>query len=236
MDILEEKLGALHGGCVLDVATGRGDFLAFLKQCFNDTSLLIGIDHDLDRLDQAGENVNLDGVCFSLMDAANLGFKSDSFDTVSISNSLHHMPDLEATLREMKRVLKPGGLFIVNEMFRDGQTEKQRCHVDLHHWWAEIDRLAGVSHNETYTRSEVSRFIAGLGLTSVFTHEDPHEDENPVGKDQITLLSGVIDEYPNKIRNSAEYDRLRKKGEQIKKRITKIGFSWATHLVLIGRK
>ncbi|MDH4156424.1 MAG: class I SAM-dependent methyltransferase [candidate division Zixibacteria bacterium] len=236
MDILKEKLRSAHGGSVLDIATGGGSLLAYLKECFDDTALLVGIDNSPERLKQAGETVKVDGVCFLTMDAANLAFKSDSFDTVGIANSLHHMRDLPTTLREMKRVLKPGGLFVVSEMFRDGQTQAQRCHVDLHHWWAEIDRLAGISHNETYTKGEIAGFVSDLELTDIFTHEDPHDDLNPVDDKQMKELIGVIDDYPNKINGHSEYDRMTAKGEQLKKRITDIGFSWATHLMLIGRK
>jgi len=56
------------------------------------------------------------------MDAREMAFADASFYTVCISNSLHHMADLERVLAEMARVLRPKGRFIVAEMYCDGQT------------------------------------------------------------------------------------------------------------------
>ena len=46
-------------------------------------------------------------------DAENLDFPSDSFDVVYSHGVLHHTPDIEAAVREIHRVLKPGGRAIV---------------------------------------------------------------------------------------------------------------------------
>jgi ubiquinone/menaquinone biosynthesis C-methylase UbiE len=43
------------------------------------------------------------------MDAMRLDFPDDTFDIVYAANLLHHLPDANAALREMHRVLKPGG-------------------------------------------------------------------------------------------------------------------------------
>lgn len=48
-----------------------------------------------------------------LSDAENLPFKDDSFDSVFMVASLHHLPDPEKALVEARRVLKPGGIFVM---------------------------------------------------------------------------------------------------------------------------
>ena len=48
-----------------------------------------------------------------VMDAAALRFKGENFDLVTLVRVLHHLPDPAAELREMHRVLRPGGYAIV---------------------------------------------------------------------------------------------------------------------------
>ena len=64
----------------------------------------------------------------------------------------------------MGRVCKPGGQFIISEMYRDGQTETQQTHVALHHWWAAVDTAEGILHHETYTRQELVEITEKIGL------------------------------------------------------------------------
>jgi ubiquinone/menaquinone biosynthesis C-methylase UbiE len=49
-----------------------------------------------------------------LADAGALPFPDESFDTLSIANALHSLPDCRAALREFNRVLKRGGTFSAN--------------------------------------------------------------------------------------------------------------------------
>lgn len=47
---------------------------------------------------------------YSVQDATNLPYANETFDAVVIANALHIMPDPDRALREIHRVLKPGGL------------------------------------------------------------------------------------------------------------------------------
>ncbi len=47
-------------------------------------------------------------------DAAHLDLTNNSFDTVNIANAIHCLPEVESSLSEMYRVLKPGGLLLGN--------------------------------------------------------------------------------------------------------------------------
>jgi ubiquinone/menaquinone biosynthesis C-methylase UbiE len=144
-------LNTIQGGKILDVATGRGGFIPFLLENIQKIEEIIAIDNNA-RGEVAFQAFKDQPVHFQVMDAANLDFEAETFDTVCIANSLHHMADLPAVLAEMLRVLKTGGTFLVYEMYRDGQQETQLTHVHLHHWWAAIDTGMGIPHNETYTR------------------------------------------------------------------------------------
>ncbi|MGC4081769.1 MAG: class I SAM-dependent methyltransferase [Vicinamibacterales bacterium] len=49
-----------------------------------------------------------------LADAAALPYPDASFDTVNVANAIHCFPDIDGALRDIHRVLKPGGTFAVN--------------------------------------------------------------------------------------------------------------------------
>ena len=85
---------------------------------------------------------------FEQMDARHLAFPDDSFDTACVSNSLHHFANPGPVLAEMLRVVRRGGHLVVNEMYRDGQSETQATHILLHHWWASVNRIRGEMHRE----------------------------------------------------------------------------------------
>ncbi len=55
---------------------------------------------------------NVDGV---LADAEDLPFRDGWFDLVTCRRAAHHVPDLERALREMRRVLRPGGHLLVDD-------------------------------------------------------------------------------------------------------------------------
>ena len=52
-------------------------------------------------------------------DAERLPFEDASFDRVSSNGVLHHTPDMSAALREIRRVLRPGGRFCVRTCTRE---------------------------------------------------------------------------------------------------------------------
>jgi SAM-dependent methyltransferase len=58
---------------------------------------------------QAAKNEGLDGLEFVVTDGANLPFPDGSFDVVVCSEILEHVPDLDAVLAEIARVLVKGG-------------------------------------------------------------------------------------------------------------------------------
>ena len=140
MGIFEEVLNKIDGGRVLDVATHEGGFVHILKDNLQSYTQIIGIDINVQAIVKAHNSIGNKQIKFMVMNAEQLNFANNSFDTVSISASLHHLTDIRQVLTEMMRVLKPGGNFIVAEMHRDGQTEAELTTIFLHHWVASVDQ------------------------------------------------------------------------------------------------
>jgi ubiquinone/menaquinone biosynthesis C-methylase UbiE len=101
---------------VLDVATGTGRVPLLLLAQADFTGLVVGVDRSLRMMAQAevaAEQYN-GRVIFMRQDAAALAFGSEAFDCVTCLEALEFMPDPTMVLREMVRVLRPGGLLLLS--------------------------------------------------------------------------------------------------------------------------
>ncbi|MFT7644516.1 MAG: ubiquinone/menaquinone biosynthesis C-methylase UbiE [Candidatus Paceibacteria bacterium] len=99
---------SLRGKKVLDIATGTG-FSAVTFARFG--ADLTGIDLTNYAVEQTKRNFELHGLKGTVlkMDAQTLEFPDNSFDFVCAHGCLMHMPDTNKAVREIYRVLKPGG-------------------------------------------------------------------------------------------------------------------------------
>ena len=119
--IWRRKLVALSdakaGQKVLDCATGTGDLALEFKQKVGKTGEVIGTDFCAEMLRPApakARNARLE-IQFEVADAMDLKYADSSFDVVSISFGIRNVADPVKALREMTRVLKPGGRLMVLE-------------------------------------------------------------------------------------------------------------------------
>ena len=236
MTTFESILSPISGGRILDVATGRGSFTQTLIDCLKDYDEIIAIDSNDEFEAKYKEAFTGKAVAYQKMDASSLEFADEGFDTVCISNSLHHMTDPTRVLGEMQRVLKPGGTFIISEMMRDGLSEAQKSHMLMHHWGASINRGEGIFHNETYTRQELIDFANNTTAKIWNLYDVAYLDENPKDPDTIEEVEKIINLYTQKTEKLPDPEMLKKRGQAIRERVHEVGFHGATALVAIGVK
>ena len=97
---------------ILDVATGTGD-LAFAAEKKINVDKIIGLDISNGMLEVGREKIKKrslqDKLEFIQGDSENLPFENDFFDAVMVSFGVRNFEDLNKGLKEIKRVLKPGG-------------------------------------------------------------------------------------------------------------------------------
>jgi SAM-dependent methyltransferase len=227
-------LGDIAGGRVLDVATGTGGFVGTMLECLASVGEIVGIDANPARGDAFRTALaDRPRVRFEVMDANALAFADGWFDLVAVSNSLHHFPDPAPVLAEMLRVLRPGGWFVVNEMYRDGQTPQQETHVLMHHWWAAVNTLRGEVHRETYERAGILAILAGLGLADPRVADLADLESDPLEPAALADLDPAIDQY---LELAAGHADLVARGLVLRERLHSVGVHGATQLLAVGRR
>lgn len=107
---------------VLDVGSGTGSWLAMIAASPLPARRLIGLDYSASMCTVAsGKSDSIEGspIHFVNGDAEHLPFADASFDALTCSHSFHHYPHQDAAIREMRRVLRPGGRLMLIDGFRD---------------------------------------------------------------------------------------------------------------------
>lgn len=99
---------------VLDAGVGTGALSLALGHVVHRPMRVAGIDLSDRMLDQTGRHLSQAGIDHVLQraDITDLPFEDGVFDIAMTAHVLEHLPDPRAALREMVRVLKPGGLLI----------------------------------------------------------------------------------------------------------------------------
>jgi len=172
---LQKYLKRINAGHLLDVATGEGDFLLYLLESFSSFDSATGLDINNENLKIARNNIGRQKVDFIQGNIRKLPFEDHFFDTITVSNSLHHFDNPVKAIQSMLRVLIPGGLIVINEMVNEHLNPAQQAHFDYHSLKAEIDTAAGGYHHQIYTRDELLEIIreSGLEPAVLITSEDP---------------------------------------------------------------
>jgi ubiquinone/menaquinone biosynthesis C-methylase UbiE len=118
----EHSLALLNltpGQSVLEVGCGTGVFLPLLAAAVGPGGRVVGIDHSPQFVTAAHERSAAAGVADVVTvqeaDAYRLPFADATFDAAHCERVLMHLDDPTAALREMRRVVKPGGVVVAGE-------------------------------------------------------------------------------------------------------------------------
>lgn len=222
---------------VLDAATGRGDFIHILKQNLKSYIQIIGVDSSERSVDYAQKLFPENDVEIYQMDLEDLQFEDNYFDLVSLSNSLHHLQNMDRVFSELLRVLKPGGTLLVAEMYRDGeQSEAQQTHIMMHHWLASVDRRLGVFHQDTYSKEEIISIIDKLKLKNMRMADFYFPVDNPKEARNCETLKHNCTETFKRLEGLADQAELINAGNAILERINYVGCASPSRLMFTGTK
>lgn len=110
-----DRLHIVPGDRVLDLGCGPGDGAAHIHEA---GGTAIGLDYSMGMLRSARRAPALSGRLLR-GEAGRLPFVDGAFDKLVCTNSFHHYPEHLAALREMRRVLRPGGALSLVDPRRD---------------------------------------------------------------------------------------------------------------------
>lgn len=112
------RMNVKEGKTALDVCCGTGDWSIALAKEVGETGHVIGLDFSKNMLTVAEEKTkefNLSQLEFVHGNAMELPYENNTFDYVTIGFGLRNVPDYMTVLKEMYRVVKPGGKVVCLE-------------------------------------------------------------------------------------------------------------------------
>ncbi len=156
------------GDSALDVCCGTGDLALELARRVAPGGRVVGCDFSEPMLDLAREKAatnGADGVRFEWADALTLPYDGQRFDAVTVGFGVRNLADLDRGLREMGRVLKPGGRLVILEIT---QPVRPPLSWFFSLWFDRIVPRLGAFSDEpeaySYLPESVRSFPSPLGL------------------------------------------------------------------------
>ena len=108
----------ITGKDIVEVGSGRGGGLAYLVESFAPNSA-IGVDLNPTAVAFCNKHYNLPGLSFTQANAEKLPFEDNSQDIVINVESSHRYDSMSNFMKEVKRVLRPGGKFLITDFRHD---------------------------------------------------------------------------------------------------------------------
>ena len=142
---------------LLDLACGTGTYLLVQAGAFPDARMhWYGCDLSKDMLGIA--RTKLPGsVTLTLGDAARLPYPDEQFDFVSCNFAFQHFPDKPASVKEVRRVLKPGGIFHMRNICPEAMPSSWVYHF--------FRGTRGIDRERFWKRSRLRRTFTECGFS-----------------------------------------------------------------------
>jgi len=123
--LIIERSGIQFGMKVLEIGPGSGAYTTYVARAVGEQGKVYALDIQTDMLAQlkaridSPENADIHNIELINRSAYELPFEFSSLDLVYMITVLQEVPDKERALKEVMRVLKPGGIFAVTEFLPD---------------------------------------------------------------------------------------------------------------------
>ena len=163
-----ERAELAAGDSALDVCCGTGDLALELSTRVTPGGHVVGCDFSEPMLDLAREKAaerGAAGLRFEWADALQMPYDGERFDAVTVGFGVRNLADLDRGLREMARVLKPGGRLVILEI-----TQPTRPPLSTFYslWFDRVVPLLGTFSDDaeaySYLPESVRSFPSPIGL------------------------------------------------------------------------
>jgi len=149
---------------VLDVATGGGHTALKFAPLVAQVTATDITPRMLEKAEAFIRSRGIDNVSFQVMDAEALQAEDGVFDLVTCRIAPHHFPDAQQVVWEAVRVLKPGGLLLVEDHVLPDDPEAASV-VDA------FEKLRDPSHNRAFTEVQWVKMFEDTGLVVEHTEQ-----------------------------------------------------------------
>ena len=218
------------------MATFQGGFIHTLSEHFIDSALYVGIDVEIRAMLTAKQVGSSDQTTFVCSDAARICFDENTFDTVSLSASLHHLKHPSLVLEEMMRVLRKGGNMIIAALTSCGKSKAQMNLIHLHHLYADIDLVKGIVHFHTYPRSRILDYAEQLGLAKMDVFDSSLPMTDPMDEVVIEKFIQLTEKKLGEVAACDDIDGFREKWHLLEKNILAHGIQDEPSILIVGQK
>jgi len=184
----------------LDIATGGGHTAIALAPY---VARMVALDLTPEMLAAAGKHASERGVAgieFVLGDAESLPFDDAIFDLVTCRIATHHFPNVDRFVREVVRVLVPGGRFVLQDQCVP-TAATSGAYVNV------FERLRDPSHVCAYSEEAWATLLerAGLQVDAIEHFEKRHVLEEwaamqSAPNDTVVQLHELVDDAPDAVR------------------------------------
>ncbi len=153
---IAEQIRAFPYESLLDVGCGTGFLIDLLTR--QKATRYFGLDLS-DEMIRVAQEKAIPGASFTVGSADRLPYPGGSFDIVTCSQSFHHYPYPEKAMEEARRVLKPGGLYILSDTGIGGIGAWIDNNI--------LFKFATSGDCHTTDRKGIEKMMAGVGFSIV---------------------------------------------------------------------
>lgn len=159
---------------ILDIATGTGDLAMQAYELLKPDQIL-AVDLSEGMMDVGRQKVAKAGlsdkITFQKQDCLNLSIEDNSFDVAMVAFGVRNFEDLDKGLKEILRVLKPGGVLMILELstprsfpMKQGYWLYSRCFIPTIGRWISKDKAA-----YSYLPKSIEAFSQGKEMIDILT-------------------------------------------------------------------
>jgi SAM-dependent methyltransferase len=179
-------LAALTGSeRIVDVGCGNGVYLAALRRRGH-TGPLLGLDLSAGMARQAAVH----GAPTTVADAQALPLDDESVDVALSMHMLYHVPDVDRAVRELRRVVRPGGTALVTTNGTGHTAEVKAVLAEA------ADRVAGIRLDHDWDARRFPPTVAREKLAAAFDRVDAHDLGDPCVVPDRDVVKAYLASWP----------------------------------------
>ncbi|EIT86587.1 menaquinone biosynthesis methyltransferase ubiE [Fictibacillus macauensis ZFHKF-1] len=171
-----KRMNVAKGSRALDVCCGTADWTIALAEAVGETGHVTGLDFSKNMLAVGEKKVqHLKQVELRHGNAMELPFPDDTFDYVTIGFGLRNVPDYLQVVREMQRVVKPGGMVVCLETSQPSTVVKPFFNVYFSYIMPMLGKVLAKSYSEySWLQESAGEFLNREQLKRLFEEAGLH--------------------------------------------------------------